>query len=266
MKPIYNWLFFTNKLIDALWKLNAVTISAQILTLPLILYYFHQFPNLFLLTNFVAVPLSGFILYGELLLLLFSLLPPIASLVGKVCSYMLWWMNTFIEQTNEIPFAVTDNINIGLPAAVFLFIALTAACYWLLRKSSMAFFISLTFLLFLVLTQSVASYKYSRQKKMIVYNIPQHTAIDFINGTTYNFVGDTTIITDNFLNNFHLKPSRSLHQIKPVSKVDGISMEYPFIEFMGKRILVIDQPLKFSTDAKVKLDAIVISKNASTLR
>ncbi len=46
----------------------SVTISAQILTTPLILFYFKQFPLLFLFTNLVAVPLSGWILLGELLL------------------------------------------------------------------------------------------------------------------------------------------------------------------------------------------------------
>ncbi|MBL7735890.1 MAG: ComEC/Rec2 family competence protein, partial [Chitinophagaceae bacterium] len=68
MKPVYRLLVFKNKMADAAWKLNAVTIAAQWLTLPLILFYFRQFPNLFLLTNFIAVPLSSIILIGELLL------------------------------------------------------------------------------------------------------------------------------------------------------------------------------------------------------
>jgi competence protein ComEC len=59
MKPVYQWLYFKNKLLNAIWQLNAITLAAQVLTLPVILYYFHQFPNLFLFTNFVAVPLIG---------------------------------------------------------------------------------------------------------------------------------------------------------------------------------------------------------------
>jgi competence protein ComEC len=83
MRPVYQWFYFKNKLLNALWQLNAITLAAQILTLPIILYYFHQFPNLFLFTNFIAVPLSGFILYGELVLLLVWKIPFLNLYTGK---------------------------------------------------------------------------------------------------------------------------------------------------------------------------------------
>src|SRR5688572_2254173 len=58
-QPLYNWPSFQNKLVDFLWKLMAVTLAAQVLTLPISIYHFHQAPLLFLLTNFIAVPLSS---------------------------------------------------------------------------------------------------------------------------------------------------------------------------------------------------------------
>ncbi|MGZ8537848.1 MAG: ComEC/Rec2 family competence protein, partial [Flavisolibacter sp.] len=70
-RPIYNWLYCKNKLLDMVWKLNAVTISAQLLTLPISMYHFHQVPTLFLFTNLVAVPLSSVILFGEIALCIF---------------------------------------------------------------------------------------------------------------------------------------------------------------------------------------------------
>ncbi|HEX6847003.1 MAG TPA: ComEC/Rec2 family competence protein, partial [Chitinophagaceae bacterium] len=62
MQPVYHWFCIKNKILDSIWKLNAVTIAAQILTVPVGIYHFHQFPANFLLTNFLAVPLSSFIL------------------------------------------------------------------------------------------------------------------------------------------------------------------------------------------------------------
>src|SRR5690349_21680410 len=59
MKPIYNLFYIKNKILDSIWKLNAVSIAAQLLTTPFSIYHFHQFPDFFLLTNFVAVPLSS---------------------------------------------------------------------------------------------------------------------------------------------------------------------------------------------------------------
>jgi competence protein ComEC len=74
MQPIYQLLFLQNKILDFIWQMNAVTISAQILTLPISIYYFHQFPNLFLITNMVAVPLSSVIVGGRNITMYFLLL------------------------------------------------------------------------------------------------------------------------------------------------------------------------------------------------
>jgi competence protein ComEC len=64
-RPVYNWFYFPNKIIDFLWKLNAVTIAAQLLTLPISIYHFHQIPTLFLFTNMVAVPLLEKLFYAH---------------------------------------------------------------------------------------------------------------------------------------------------------------------------------------------------------
>ena len=57
-KNIFDRIYFKYKWMQACWQLNAVTLSAQVLTLPLVVYHFHQFPNYFLFSNFIVVPLS----------------------------------------------------------------------------------------------------------------------------------------------------------------------------------------------------------------
>src|SRR5690606_13173368 len=77
LRPITRWFYFKYAFANHIWKLAAVTLAAQILTTPLSIYHFHQVPNLFLLSNLVIVPLSGFILYGEILLCLLCLFPAV---------------------------------------------------------------------------------------------------------------------------------------------------------------------------------------------
>jgi competence protein ComEC len=83
MQPIYNWFYIKNKALDFIWKLNAVTLAAQILTVPVSIYHFHQFPLSFMFTNFVAVPLSSLILLGEIVLCVVSFIPIVAFLLVK---------------------------------------------------------------------------------------------------------------------------------------------------------------------------------------
>ena len=83
-KPLNNLVYFKNKSLAWLWSLLAVSIAAQILTTPLSVYHFHQFPVYFLLTNLFAVPVSSVILIGELILVLLSPIKFMAVFFAKI--------------------------------------------------------------------------------------------------------------------------------------------------------------------------------------
>jgi len=74
-KPVYNLLFIPNKALDHCWKLISVTIAAQILTTPISIYYFHQFPIVFLITNLVAIPYPASYCWAKLCYALFHFSP-----------------------------------------------------------------------------------------------------------------------------------------------------------------------------------------------
>jgi len=118
---IEKWFYFKNKLLRMVWQVNSITLSAQVLTLPIILYQFHQFPNLFLFTNFLVVPLSGLILYAELLLLLVSPIPFLLKWSGAFTGFLIAQMNGIIERTNRLPFSLTRNISIDLTETILLY-------------------------------------------------------------------------------------------------------------------------------------------------
>lgn len=184
MRPVYKWFYIKNRLLNNIWQLNAVTISAQVLTLPLVLFCFHQFPNLFLFTNGVAVPLSGLILYLELLLLMIAPLPFINTITGQITSFLIRHMNGYIERTAALPFAVTDNIDISLLQVVTLYLLLAAIAWWLLHKRSAAFCMGLFFFAGYMLQQAIGNVKKRLQHKLIIYNIPKQSVMDIVEGSS----------------------------------------------------------------------------------
>src|SRR5689334_6554924 len=139
MRPIYNLFYVRNKILDFIWKLNAVTIAAQILTVPLSMYHFHQFPNYFLLTNFVAVPLSSIIVLGEIFLCGVSFIPFIAIVAGKILSWLIWLMNSYIERIESLPFSLWDGLQVSILQTVLLIIAVTGFSFWLMEKVKAGF-------------------------------------------------------------------------------------------------------------------------------
>ena len=261
MKPIYNTLFVENKLLDALWKLNAVTLSAQVLTLPMCLYYFHQFPNFFLITNFIAVPLSSIILVGELLLCAATVLPAVATKLGLSLHWLIWLMNSFIERFDRLPFSVLRNIQVSMTQVVFIYVIIIGLSIWIIKKKGfgLAAVLAGIFLFGIIRCQSLWTTKY--QHKLIVYNIPLHQSIDFISGDRYFFVGDRELVAAGFLQNFHLQPSRTSHQVVRADFLPGLSKSEEFYIFNSKRIMIIENPLEQITiENKIDVDILIISK------
>lgn len=262
MRPVYNWFYIPNKLLDFIWKLNAVTIAAQILTVPIGIYHFHQFPNLFLLTNFVAVPLSSVILLGEILLCCISFIPSVAVLIGKLLSFLIQAMNRYIEHIETISFSLWDGLQISIAQAILLLFFAAGISYWLMEKQKKGLLTGLIALLLFVSLRSYSFIESDRQQKIVVYNVPQKRAVDFINGRSYYFAGDSDLLEDDFARNFHLKPSRILFRIKEDRQLDHLTIYENYARFWNKNVLLIDQSIRFlPTDTKPVVDLLVISKN-----
>ena len=262
MRPVYNWFYFKNKLLDAIWKLNAVTIAAQILTVPLGIYHFHQFPNYFILTNFVAVPLSSAIVLGEILLCAISFIPFVATLVGKLLAWLIWLMNTYIERIETIPFSLWDGLQISILQAILLILFAVGVSYWLMEKSTKGLKFGLFMLLGFVALRSYSFIQSNQQQKIIVYNVPQKRAIDIVDGRTYLFIGDSDLLTNDFSRNFHLKPSRILFRITSVGAIDNLSFYENYLSYHDKHILLLDELVSFiPQQPRPAIDLLVISKN-----
>jgi competence protein ComEC len=262
MRPVYNWFYFRNKAIDFLWKLNAVTLAAQILTVPISIYHFHQFPSYFLLTNFVAVPLSSLILIGEIILCMISFIPVVALFVGKLLQRLIWAMNSYIERVEAIPFSLWDGLQTSILQAILLIAAVAAISYWLMEQSGKALKWGLLSLLGFLALRSWSFVVSDQQQKIIVYNVPQKQAIDFISGRGYLFYGDSSLLADDFARNFHLKPSRILYRIKPAGNIAAFIKKEQLFQYQSKKILLLDNSITYEpVEEKQPVDLLVISKN-----
>ncbi len=262
-KPIYHLLYIKNKWVNKLWALVSVSLAAQIFTFPVCIYYFHQFPTLFLFTNIIMVPLSSLILFVEIFLIALAWMPFVGSLIGKLTWWLVWLMNKIILWFNDLPFALWDRISASVASTLILYAFIVCAGYWLLNKSKTALRLSLLLLLGFVILTGYTKWQTAIQQKLIVYNVPQHQSIDFINGNTYKFIGDSVLLADGMLQNFHLKSGRIALQLnKKVDSIPALHQNNHLYQFNNKKILLIDQTIVFQpAEQKINIDYIIISKN-----
>lgn len=261
-KPVYNLLFLRQPVLHFLWKSAAVALAAQVLTLPLTIYYFHRFPLLFLPANLLAVPLTGIILAGELLLCSLSFLPAIAAALGACLSVLLSFLAHLAIFVNRLPGAVWTGLQINGWQVVFLYLFLAGITGWLLLKNKTALPAGLVSLLLFTGIRAWSFRQASRQAGIIVYNISRHQAIDFMDGRHCVFRGDSLLQADNTARRFYLTPSRTLHRCRPVDSLPALLQDHFLYRFHHKLIAILDSSLRLpALDPKITADLVICSKN-----
>ena len=118
---------FENRAAAYVWDMVALTLSAQLLTTPLILHHFGRFPLLFLFTNIVAIPLSSLILLAELLLCAASPFPEAARLLGEAIETAILWMNRYVADMDGIPHTTLEDVGLSGLSTILLYLAIAAA-------------------------------------------------------------------------------------------------------------------------------------------
>ncbi len=197
---IQPWLYKTlspkNKLLDKAWSIMTVSVAAQVATGPLSLLYFHQFPNYFLLTNLIVIPLSGLIIYSSLLTLFLSTLPYLGYFAGRLLYWLLYALHSSVKYIEGLPYSTSGNVYIGLPETILLFIFLIFGCLYLIANKPFGLKVALATLLLLVGCLSLRSIKLFRQEHFVIYQVNNATAIDFFIGKEKAVLACDRVIND----------------------------------------------------------------------
>ncbi len=105
-KPISNLYVPKYKFDKYIWLTFSVSIAGQLFTLPFCMYYFHQFPNYFLLANLLAIPLSSIALYAAIANLVFASIPYLNTLCEWTVTYSIQYLNKYLGIIASLPGAV----------------------------------------------------------------------------------------------------------------------------------------------------------------
>ena len=137
LQPIYKNLRLSKyKALNYIADTVLISLVAQIGVLPLSLYYFNQFPLLFLLANVVVVPLSTILLVVAIIVLLLNFIwTDVAILCGKLLALLIDWMNAFIAWIASFDRLVIKDIPFTMMLNILLYAVIFAGVAWLYKKS-----------------------------------------------------------------------------------------------------------------------------------
>jgi competence protein ComEC len=218
-KSILHWLA------DRLWKVSTVAIAAQIATLPITIYFFHQFPNYFLLANPIVILLSSVVLICGLAFLFLAVVFNFAHLymANHFMAIILQWfvkqLNNSVLFTERLPGAISKYLYVSFNEMLLLYLLLIAFVSLLKTKNYVWVKISLLLVAFLFGQNIVDFFKIRQQNIVCLQAIPKTSAISVFNGKIVNLFADAPFLEDRKNIGFRLNNQFAARNVNTVNKI-----------------------------------------------
>ncbi len=127
---ILRWWIPSNVVLEYFWQSAAVSLAAQLVTFPLSVFYFHQFPTYFLLANLIVVPIAFLIMAVGVPFLFLGWIPMLGEAMGWLVNWMIYLQNQITFFIQLLPLGKIDRLTITFSGMVLVWILLLIWGNW----------------------------------------------------------------------------------------------------------------------------------------
>ena len=260
IQPVIAGLWtWRNKVKDFLWSIFTVTLSAQIGVAGISLFYFHQFPGLFILGNMLLLPLLPFII-GASLLLIFLLL------IGFPTGWLTTTLNTVLEFIIETVARISSwdsfiikEVHVSLWETILTYVALFSFILFLLpyfkrskrerfylKKPNWMLHLSVVSLILLFGIKGFESYSSSKDRFLVLHQATG-SAVSVSNKNHAMLFADLHVMDS-------IRAVNSLERLKAIENNRGKELILDslknVISYKDAQLIVVDQNGIYNTDIK----------------
>ncbi|MBC7749405.1 MAG: ComEC family competence protein, partial [Methylotenera sp.] len=218
-----------------IWDILTVSFAAQIGTLPLSIYYFHQFPGLFFITNLIIIPLLSIIMILGVLVMLLSGFNIIPVFLSQLLEWSIYYLNKIINAIASLERFIIQDIPLHFYLLLSGYLLLFTVILWFKKPS----FTKLALVLIAFLISQFSYFKIQckiqTEQELVVFNSKKNTLIAERKGENILvYANDSTLKTaqkNSLLKSYRIGNFSALEQKKRLQN---------FIFFNGKKIFVLD--------------------------
>ena len=191
-------------IIDKGWQLITVSTAAQLGVLPISLFYFHQFPGLFFLSNLLIIPFLGVILGTGIIVLGLSYLTILPIFLVDIYGGIISILNRLVAFIARQEAFLFSDISFSFIKMFFSYLVIIACFQFFLKRNAKR---CLFFLSTVLVFQSVFFYeKYHIEKnnEFIVFHKSRNSIVGTRTGSfleVYNDM-DSLVTKQNLLKNY----------------------------------------------------------------
>jgi len=172
-------------IVDKGWQLISVSVAAQLGVLPISLFYFHQFPGLFFISNLIIIPFLGVILGLGLVVLVLSyvsILPVfLEGFYGDVIS-ILNKVVTFVARQEKFLFS---EISFSVIKMIFFYLLIILGFQLFLKLNTKRCFLFLGSILAFQCVFILEKYTIAQKSELIVFHKSKNTIIGKRKGSSF---------------------------------------------------------------------------------
>tara|TARA_R110000822_G_scaffold106288_2_gene234361 strand:- start:278 stop:1270 length:993 start_codon:yes stop_codon:yes gene_type:complete len=235
VQPKLVTLYTPRFLVDKkIWQLITVSIAAQVGILPLSIYYFQQFPGLFVLSNLVIIPFLGAILIGGILVIFMSLLHMLPSFLVAAFGFVISLMNGFVSWVAKQEQFLLKEISISFLMMLGCYFLVFLGILFLIQKTPKRL---IYFLVAILLVQSIYFFeeKTANEKEaFIVFHKSRFSIIGRRIGVKMNLQENLETIQPK-----EIKAVKSYRVAEYMSAIEKVNFKN-YIRFNEQDILLID--------------------------
>jgi competence protein ComEC len=166
-----------NKITTYFWDIITVSFAAQIGAMPLSIYYFHQFPGLFFVTNLLILPLLGIIMAVGVVAVLIATFHTVPEFIAKAIEFLIALLNSIIHWVASFDVFVFKNISFSIAMLRSSYLVIILFILWIKKPAFMRLtlvFVSILLMQIIFIFQKNES---QNNEELIVFNYKKNTII-----------------------------------------------------------------------------------------
>jgi len=209
------------KIIRYFWQLLSISFAAQIGILPLSLYYFHQFPGLFFISNLFIIPFLGLILGLGILLIILALVNLLPQVLADLYELIIGLMSDVVTVVSQQESFIFQNISFSLLLMGAFYILILTTINWLHYREIKPLFYLFSSIIIVQITLLYEKNQVQKTREFIVFHQVKKTLIGIRVGNKLNLYEQEDSLStkgSRIINSYRLKYSHLQIQKKEAVK------------------------------------------------
>ncbi|SCY51628.1 ComEC/Rec2 family competence protein [Flavobacterium caeni] len=186
-----DWWQPKNRVARYFWQILTVSFAAQIGTMPLSIYYFHQFPGLFFVTNLIVIPLLSIIMALGILAMVPAIFGVVPDLLAQALTASVRILNEIIGWIASFEQFVLTDIPLNRAMMIALYALIVAAVLWLERPNFAKATLALTLVLIFQSVVLLTRMHTQTQRQWLVFDVYKNTGIVAHDGSRLTIYGSS---------------------------------------------------------------------------